>query len=385
VLSASAELLDEGGANGRDDGWTIAEARFDRIGSLPSTVRLRTAGVDGRTTMTSRRQFPRSTIVASIAATALSATLSADEIVLVGGDVLRGTVVEESDASVVLDHPALGRIEVSRERIASVAVDAKPGGAAEASVDAADDAGGEEDDGDGSVPTAVLPAPEPPTPAKPDGSWKFNLQGSLTGSKNEAASTWNFRVAGGAKRESEEDRTTVTAEYYYATADGTNTDNNLRVVALEEWLFKDSRWEAFAQSIYQYDNFQPWEQRLGGYVGPAYRLVDGEKFKLKLRGGAGASYEFPDSEWTPELLAGYDLSWEIDDRQKLVNTFDIFPDVGEFGEFRFIVRVEYENLLDPDTNLSFMAGVRNEYDSYIAPLGDTSNDFKVYAGVKLAF
>lgn len=43
-----------------------------------------------------------------------------DTITLVGGDVLRGTIVGESDTAVTLDHPALGRIEVARERIASV-------------------------------------------------------------------------------------------------------------------------------------------------------------------------------------------------------------------------------------------------------------------------
>lgn len=323
------------------------------------------------------------TIVASIATSTLSATALADEVVLVGGDVLRGTVVGETDAAVVLDHPALGRIEVARERIASVKVDAKPapkpapvaeGEAAAAAAPAA-----------AKVPTAVLPAPVPPPPAKPDGSWKFNLQASLTGSKNQTASTWNFRTAAGAKRETEEDRTTVTAEYFFATAGGNDTDNNLRVVALEEFLFKDSKWEAFGQVIYQYDDFQLWEQRIGGYIGPAYRLIEESDFTLKVRGGAGASYEFPESEVTPELIAGYDLVWTIDERQKLVNTFDIFPDIDEFGEYRFIVRVEYENLIDPETNLSFNIGVRNEYDSFIPPSAETSNDFKLYAGLKLAF
>ena len=49
-----------------------------------------------------------------------SASTLADSITLVGGDVLQGTIVAESDASVTLDHAALGRIEVSRERIATV-------------------------------------------------------------------------------------------------------------------------------------------------------------------------------------------------------------------------------------------------------------------------
>ena len=37
------------------------------------------------------------------------------------------------------------------------------------------------------------------------------------------------------------------------------------------------------------------------------------------------------------------------------------------------------------SDLSFNIGVRNEYDSYIPPSAETSNDFKLYAGIKLAF
>jgi len=51
----------------------------------------------------------------------LSSTLaSADSITLKGGDVLQGTIVAEGDASVTLDHAALGRIEVARAEISSI-------------------------------------------------------------------------------------------------------------------------------------------------------------------------------------------------------------------------------------------------------------------------
>lgn len=308
-------------------------------------------------------------ILACLAAqTALS-----DTIKLVGGDVLQGTIVAESDKSVTLDHAALGRIEVARERIASVEKSA-PAKAEDAAAAKPADA-----------PVAVLPAPAPPPPAKPDGSWKFSLSFALSGSRNDESSNWDYRVAGGAKRETESDRTTLTGEFYYKTTDGVETDNNLLLKGLEEFLFKDSKWEAFTQVTYQNDNFQDWEQRLGVYAGPGYRLIEDANLKLKLRGGAGASYEFPTSTWTPELLFGNDLSWTIDARSKLTQGFEIYPDLDQTGEYRFIARVDYEIALSEKRDLMATAGVRDEFDSYVDPTGDSSNDIKVYVGLKYDF
>jgi hypothetical protein len=312
------------------------------------------------------------------------ATVShADEIRLVGGDVLRGSIVSESDAAVTIDHAALGRIEVSRERIESV-VKSAPAPAAQESAPAGE-AAIAQPAAEAPVPVAVLPAPAPPPPAVPDGSWKFSLSLGFTGSENESQSNWDFRGAASAKRESLEDRTTLTAEYYFKTANSENTDNNLRIVGLQEFLFKDSKWEAFVQGTYQYDEFQSWEQRAGIYAGPGYRLFEGEPLSLRLRAGAGASYEFADSEWTPELLFGDELVWKIDDRSKLVQGLDLYPDLEELGEFRLIVRLDYEIALSPSGDLKGTAGIRNEYDSFIPPTGDSSNDFKVYAGIKVDF
>jgi len=324
--------------------------------------------------------MPTPTTLLPFAATAvacIAAFAHADEIRLVGGDILRGKIVAESDAAVTIDHAALGRIEVSRERIESVA-----------KTTPAEEPAPAQEPATAAVPVAVLPAPAPapaPPPAVPDGSWKFSLSLGFTGTENESQSNWDFRAAASAKRESESDRTTVTAEYYFKTSNSENTDNSLLVVGLQEFLFKDSKWEAFVQGTYQYDEFQSWEQRAGLYVGPGYRLLEGEPLALKIRAGVGASYEFADSEWTPELLFGNELVWKIDDRSRLVQGLDLYPDLEELGEFRLIVRVDYEIALSPSGDLKGTAGVRNEYDSFIQPSGDSSNDFKIYAGIKVDF
>ena len=234
----------------------------------------------------------------------------------------------------------------------------------------------------------MLPAPvppPPPAPAKPDGSWKFALSLGLSGSKNDESSNWDFRTAGEAKREDEDDRTTLTAEYFYKRSDGVETDNNILVKALEEFLYKDSRWELFVQGTYQNDNYQAWEQRAGAYAGPGYRLIEGDPLSLKIRGGAGASYEFPTETWTPEAFIADDLVWKIDDRSSIKQGLELYPDLEEMGEYRLIARIDYEIALNAKNDLFMNAGVRDEYDSYVEPTGDSTNDIKVYVGIKAKF
>jgi hypothetical protein len=343
---------------------------------------------------TSRASLLASTMLAVAAVTAVHASPLAgdDAIVLVGGDVLRGSIVSETDESVVLDHPALGRIEVRRERIASVERSAPAKSAAPAVVVAPEAAAGvaaaatpPAEPAPAPVPVAVLPAPAPPEPPKPDGSWKFALDLGFTGSKNDETSAWNLRTVVTAKRVSELDRTVVSAEYFYATGDGANTDNNLLVRGLQEWLFKDSKWELFAQGNYQYDEFQGWEQRIGAYAGPGYRLLDEGPLALKARAGAGASYEFPSSTWTPELLIADELVWTIDERSKLKQALEFYPDIYNFGEFRFIARIDYEIALNAKGDLKGTVGARDEYDSLVENTGESANDIKVYAGIKYEF
>ena len=60
-----------------------------------------------------------------------------DTITLIGGDVLLCTIISESETSVTVDHPALGRIELSRERIESIVRTAPPVPEAAATVAAA--------------------------------------------------------------------------------------------------------------------------------------------------------------------------------------------------------------------------------------------------------
>ena len=148
-------------------------------------------------------------LLPSIAALVLAAAPAlADSITLVGGNVLTGKVVSESDTAVVLDHAALGRISVARAQIASIEI--TPGTAAVAVPPAAEPKAEAKPD---TTPVAVLPAPAPPPPANPDGKWRYSLSLGFTGSKNDTNSSKDLRTAFDARSETERNRTTFGAEY----------------------------------------------------------------------------------------------------------------------------------------------------------------------------
>ncbi len=306
-----------------------------------------------------------------------SPTLLADTITLVGGDVLHGIILEEREEFVVLQHAELGRLELSRGTIASFAHATPDAGASAAPAITTPPV---------TPVVAQAPASPPTTAAAPStDAWRFKFDLGFTGSTNDGTSNWDLRTAAEAVRATTTRRTTISGEYYFQYSDGIETDNNLSVKGLEEFLFEGSRWEAFVQATYQNDNFQAWEQRIGGYAGPSYRLIEEGPLALKLRGGAGASYELSSATWTPELLFGDELVWAINAKSKLKQGLELYPDIDRVSEYRLIFRVDYEVAISEKGDVKATAGVRSEFDSFVPEDGGTANDLKVYAGLQFVF
>ena len=60
-------------------------------------------------------------------------------------------------------------------------------------------------------------------------------------------------------------------------------------------------------------------------------------------------------------------------------------EVEQFGEYRFLARIDYEIALTAKKDLRATAGVRDVFDSYVEPGGDSTNDLKMYVGLKYEF
>ena len=317
----------------------------------------------------------------------------ADEIVLADGDVIRGTIVEENDDEVVLMHPVFEQMRIPRDRILAVKRGAprppKPGF-------------GEIVTGAGVRPqTSTRQMPPQETPAQetvqdPDEDsektidalvnfehWNFVI-GAAFGYVENVNSEFNVRLSAQAEHNSEFARLRINGAYFLNSANSEIIDNDISFSTTQDWFFPESDWSIFARGSYQWDEFELWEHRVSGYVGPGYKLFNTETLTVDTRFGAGVTYEYGVPQTFPELLASVEWTWQINDRQKLAGTFSYAPEVTNFNQFRLSLNAEWNFQLQEAEGLSFYIGLKNEYQS-IVPQGSTRNDLRLFGGIKYDF
>ena len=215
--------------------------------------------------------------------------VSADVITLLGGDDITADVVERHDDRIVIEHEALGRLEIPRVRIVSIDTDV------EQEKEAAEAA---------REPVVATPGPAAPS-QEPKPRWKssFTLGGSGSFGNTD---TQNLTTSLSSKLDQGAQVTKVDLNYYLDLSNGDRTDNRFNANIVHDWLMPESPWLYFVQSRYDYDQFQSWEHRLSAHAGLGYRWVDTEVHVVSLRIGVGASKEWKSEAqaFRPELLGG---------------------------------------------------------------------------------
>lgn len=312
-----------------------------------------------------------------------SVQAAADQVTLISGDVLNGSIVERTDRSLVLDHPLFGRMVIPSEQVASTMTTAK----LEAAQQAAEEATEQQAEAPPTDETAEAPQDETTEAIEPEPEpeWKsrFTLAGSGSfGNTDSQSLTTKVRSV----RESKETITSFDAAYFFGSRSGDRNENRFTAGVRNDWLIPESRWFYFADARYDYDEFQGWDHRASGHVGLGYELIKEKDVSLKLRAGLGAVKEWgsEDDDIRPEALLGADFSWRISDNQQLVASSTIYPDLEDTGEFRAVNSAEWNALLDAENNLSLTAGLLHEYQSEVDE-GIDENDLKVYVGLSFDF
>jgi hypothetical protein len=309
-----------------------------------------------------------------------------DQVVLQGGDVLRGRILGQVNGALLLEHRELGLIRIPLVRVrqygsAQSTTDDSPD--AEAAVDAGDaPRGGETAAERGGSPGRSEEASEGEFRTTP---WDFYVSFAFAGAFN-INDELTLRGGFGARHEDDRTRTTIDAEYYFRVFNSDVTDNNFLAKLVQEWNFGRSPWLFFVQGQYQYDEFQGWEHRISGYLGPGYRLVKTEDMSLTLRVGAGATYEAGSvDEWTPELLLAEDFAWKIGERQTIAFNASIAPNIEDLSDYRIQAQLEYVlALAGAPKGLALTLGLRNIYDS--KPDDDVEgNELRIYGGIRYDF
>ena len=312
----------------------------------------------------------------------------ADQVTLTTGEVLRGEIVQSTADHLVLDHPILGRLEIPRHAVERVddlpplLTDSPPATAAD------------EAKADGPPTPKPVPAtPQPEASPKPRWDSKLELGFGATGGNSEVA---NLLLALNSSLDRGYDKYTFDSRYSVRTSRGDRSENKLTAGLLTEWPLPPSRWNYFAQTRYDFDEFQSWETRITAGGGVGYHLIDIndvdnkgtaiDVFDLHLKIGAGLRREFGsmNERIQPEGIFGGNLVWQVTKHQRFAAGSTIFPNIEESEEFRVVTNAEWVLKLNTLDGLSLKLGLAHEYQSLTDP-GIEQNDISVYGAFVLDF
>lgn len=202
--------------------------------------------------------------------------------------------------------------------------------------------------------------------------WSRSVELGLTGSSGNSDNL-TLRAIFQTERETDHLRTLFRARYLYSEDDGNESENEGRLRGENDWKFVGERYYLFALGVFDWDEFQDWDQRIQLFAGLGYEflkersLLESGQDRASLNGrlGAGATREFGsgDDDWHPEALIGLDFFWQITDRNSFAAGTEVFPALDDFGELRAISYAAYDIQLADDGDLRLRLGVEHEYDS----------------------
>lgn len=241
------------------------------------------------------------------------------------------------------------------------------------------------------------PTPEPATPPDSGASvrlpiagdvplprslrgWTGHIELGLNGADGNSES-FNVRGGAGATRKGEIWNAQAKFVYSRNTSGDEVTRNRFDSSLRNDFRFeKESRWRFFTQSSYEYDDFQDWQHRISLGLGLGYAFIEDDATTLIGRAGPGVTGELgreDGDDWTPELIAGVDVSHQFTDRQRIFGTFDIYPSLENFTDYRFAAKAGYEIVVDPDTGMALRLGIEDRYDSTVSG-GKKRNDLEYF-------
>lgn len=289
-----------------------------------------------------------------------TASRADDRITLVGGDVIHGTIVEQTDENVIFEHAVLGRIVIARAKVSSITLD---GEQPEETPDA-DQAQGEAQAAAAGDPAQATTTIEEQTP--PPVVWKSRFEAGFNGSEGRTEK-FDIRATFATQRRTDETRLALDANYRAATSRGDRTQNKFDAGGIHDWYFPESPWLAFVQGRFEYDEFAAYDQRYSGGGGAGYTFVKDDRTELVGRVGLGGSYEKGgpnDGDLTPEGIVKIDLTHHFSEITSITAGAEYYPDLSEFGDYRAVVFAALQTKLSATSPASLKFGVRQEFEEY---------------------
>ncbi|MEM9415863.1 MAG: DUF481 domain-containing protein [Planctomycetota bacterium] len=298
-------------------------------------------------------------------------TAAAETITLVDGDVINATITAQDASSVTIDHPSLGEMTISRDRIAAIHADADAQAEAQAAaeeVEAAEALAAERAADEGMFGTGLFKG------------WNRQISLGINGAEGNSRNT-NIRGNFHTDYEDDTDRWAFDMLYRVSRANGATTENRFQAELIKDWLFPGEKHFFWANGKFEWDDFEVWDNRISGYVGVGYQFVDDDTWNVRGRAGVGGAQTNGGgtNDFTAEAFLGIEVDYTISDVQSIAFTNYLYPSL-EDSEFRNITTLAWQIEIDQDKGMSLQLGVANEHDS-AAPAGFKKNDFTYYAAL----
>jgi hypothetical protein len=330
------------------------------------------------------RRVPRELLVLCFLLTLiLPVSGLADEVRLRNGNVLDGTIVDRSDAQIVLEHPDLGRLTVPTDAIDSVsetgAAENRPTGqTAAASSEGSEDHEeiAQNQEGDHAKASGSTDA---------EGKWNLGLVFGGSATNDDEGEKTSVNARGRADRKRPGSETTVSLSYIYKLNKGEVDDNNLTGILHQLWPKEESPWFYLVNARYDYDSFRSWRQRIQAQGGAGYRFIDEEKLRLRPFAGLGFRKDIDSQEeaFPIEAVAGMDFALGHEDRQHLDLTAMYFRALTD-NEYRFVNTLEWKVPILRKGRVSFNIHLDYEYASEPDP-GFPHNNYSLTWGLQWDF
>ena len=277
---------------------------------------------------------------------------------LVNGDRLSGNIEKQTEQIIILNHPVLGRLQISVKQIKQCSLAKSPNKSDQVNPQTNSPVANNHEAKDfkkesrGVVGTRFLQ----------DSTRHIGI--GLSGSEGNSQ-TANFNVGADLKFEDQHRRAAYTAAYFFSRSDSQTTKNQFYIELIEDQLSTESRWFYFGQSRYDYDQFKGWNHRLSGSGGLGYEFLKSALWELRGRIGFGITRTLGgnDDRVIPESVLGLEGNWNVTKNQTLTARSTVHPDLNQRGEFRNISIVDWTIKLPEYGNFSVKLGVGNEYDS----------------------
>ncbi len=327
----------------------------------------------------------------SLPLTVVSVSAHADWIMLSNGDRMSGNIVEQTTATVTMDHSVMGRVSIPQSKIASVHTGRAP------RVLARELRTGQPISGIPTAPVAqpVASAPEVPAVAsiepaagdKPEhvaGVYKWtgrvsaggNIQDGNTRSKD-------FIADADIKARDLKNRYTMGGEANWAESAGNKTENDQQLYGTYD-RFITEKWFVGGQQTFEKDEFEQLDLRskTGLFVGHQFYEQDNLNLQVK----AGPSYiseSFENGTSDDNIALGWALDYDqkiIDEAVQIFHKHDLNTPFDDTAAFLF----ESETGVHMPIGKRLDATAQVDFDWDNDPLAGTKEDDTTYA-LKLGY